>query len=97
MKTNNPKDTKECEKCGVIIVKGQCACGFVLDGPTGAHYRGCHKVHIECANKLINDATDVLTHYSKMPSLRHEVVEDKYLCFGPIEAKIWLGMLKGEK
>lgn len=69
----NPKDTKEyawCAHCGFEKashnpVDNKCPEGierFVYcPYHNVAHYPGCHKVHIECANKIIDEARLLIT------------------------------------
>lgn len=58
-----PKDTKEgcCVLCGKYVREEEY---FHQCSVVEAHYPGCHKVHLECANKKIEEVRSFLeSHY----------------------------------
>lgn len=71
----NPKDTKEeivscefmqssCNACTYLYrTHFHHTCGkyiYTTSNGSDNHFPGCHKVHLECANKKIDKITDIL-------------------------------------
>jgi len=65
MKTNNPKDSKciacQCPFSQQLIHTCDMYRVTTSNSTQSSHFPGCHKVHIECANKLINEAKRLIT------------------------------------
>lgn len=68
---------QRCPKCDKLLHFGEC------------HYPGCHKVHIECANKIISEARVLITDE------RNRAI-DQYRKIDALDLDEWLESL-GEK
>ncbi len=63
MKTNNPKDSKciacQCPFSQQLIHTCDMYRVTTSNSTQSSHFPGCHKVHIECANKKIDGARQI--------------------------------------
>lgn len=92
----NDKDKMKCAICGYEpeTVMGALAherrdCD-ICDDYKPDHYPGCHKIHIECANKAIDDAREKFEYYKNTPDLKEKYGWETYQCVNSYNAKYWL-------